>query len=134
MLYWVHLDIIQYVLPRSDHISEKSSYISAGNRTTHSWITVCVSPVPSINKTDHHDITEILLKVALSIINRTDRTVIVFIIWWNCLVFGWLMSPGPKSYSEKSSYISAGNRTTHSWITVCVRLRVIYFSIFGIQQ
>jgi len=42
MLYRVHLDIIQCVLTRSDHISETCSYISAGNRTTHSWITVCV--------------------------------------------------------------------------------------------
>ena len=36
MLYRVHLNIIQYVLPSSDHISEKNSYISAGNRTMHS--------------------------------------------------------------------------------------------------
>jgi len=28
------------------------------------------SPVSSTNKTDHHDITEILLKVALNIINH----------------------------------------------------------------
>ena len=28
------------------------------------------TPVSSTNKTDHHDITEILLKVALNIINR----------------------------------------------------------------
>jgi len=29
------------------------------------------SPVSSTNKTDHHDITEILLKVALNTINQT---------------------------------------------------------------
>jgi hypothetical protein len=29
------------------------------------------TPVSSTNKTDHHDITEILLKVVLNIINQT---------------------------------------------------------------
>jgi hypothetical protein len=28
------------------------------------------TPVPSTNKTDHHDITEILLRVALNTINQ----------------------------------------------------------------
>ena len=32
------------------------------------------TPVSSINKTNHHDITEILFKVALSTINRTKAT------------------------------------------------------------
>ena len=31
------------------------------------------SPVSSTNKTDRHDITEILLKVALNIINQTNQ-------------------------------------------------------------
>jgi hypothetical protein len=31
------------------------------------------SPVSSTNKTDHHDITEILLKVALNTINQTIK-------------------------------------------------------------
>ena len=31
------------------------------------------TPVSSINKTDHHDINEILLKVALSTINRLNQ-------------------------------------------------------------
>jgi hypothetical protein len=30
-------------------------------------------PVSSINKTDHHDITEILLKVALNTIKQTKK-------------------------------------------------------------
>ena len=34
-----------------------------------------VTPVSSTNKTERHDITEILLKVALSIINETNRIV-----------------------------------------------------------
>ena len=32
------------------------------------------TPVSSTNKTDHHDITEILLKVALRTINQTNQT------------------------------------------------------------
>jgi hypothetical protein len=31
------------------------------------------TPVSSINKTDRHDITEILLKVALNTISRTNK-------------------------------------------------------------
>jgi hypothetical protein len=34
-------------------------------------------PVSSTNKTDHHDITEILLKVALSIINQTKKPLLI---------------------------------------------------------
>jgi hypothetical protein len=33
-----------------------------------------VSPVSSTNKTDHHDITEILLKVALNTIKPNNQT------------------------------------------------------------
>ena len=33
-----------------------------------------VSPVSSTNKTDRHDVTEILLKVALNTINQTKST------------------------------------------------------------
>ena len=32
------------------------------------------TPVSSTNKTDHHDMTEILLKVALNTINQTNQT------------------------------------------------------------
>jgi hypothetical protein len=43
------------------------------------------NPVSSTNKTDHHDIPEILLKVALSIINQPKPTIfkikIIFFIW-----------------------------------------------------
>ena len=35
------------------------------------------SPVSSTNKADHHNITEILLKVALNTIKQTN------ILWWN---------------------------------------------------
>jgi len=34
------------------------------------WFSPC-TPVSSTNKTDHHDITEILLKVVLNAINQT---------------------------------------------------------------
>ena len=36
------------------------------------------TPVSSTNKTDHHDITEILLKVALNTINHTKQTVAIY--------------------------------------------------------
>jgi hypothetical protein len=36
--------------------------------------------LPPTNKTDHHDITEILLKVALNTINQTRHlTIVIFI-------------------------------------------------------
>ena len=38
-----------------------------------------VLPVFSINKTDHHDITEILLKVALSTINQPKYCMYIFL-------------------------------------------------------
>ena len=34
------------------------------------------TPVSSTNKTDHHDITEILLKVALNTINQSIKSVV----------------------------------------------------------
>jgi hypothetical protein len=46
------------------------------------------TPVSSTNKTDHHDITEILLKVALSIINQTIQyfdSLISTIMYWEHL-------------------------------------------------
>jgi hypothetical protein len=36
------------------------------------------SPVSSTNKTDHHDITEILLKVALNNINQTIDSILEY--------------------------------------------------------
>ena len=39
---------------------------------TGQWFSL-VPPVPSTNKIDHHDITEILLKVALSTINQPNH-------------------------------------------------------------
>jgi hypothetical protein len=41
------------------------------------------TPVSSINKIDHHDMTEILLKVTLSTINQTNHILLPFIIQWN---------------------------------------------------
>jgi len=38
------------------------------------WFSVSI-PVSSTNKTDHNDITEILLKVALNIIKQTKKNI-----------------------------------------------------------
>jgi hypothetical protein len=48
------------------------------------WLVTCWwfspgTPVSSTNKTDRHDITEILLKVALNTIKHTNKTNIVCI-------------------------------------------------------
>jgi hypothetical protein len=58
--------------------------------------------VYSINKTDHHDITEILLKVALNTINQTKsinikQTDMTFLhlqvcIWWCFSRFDWYLN------------------------------------------
>jgi hypothetical protein len=49
---------------------EKARVISKNEGTTYQILTqIQVTPVSSSNKTDHHDITEILLKVALNIID-----------------------------------------------------------------
>jgi hypothetical protein len=37
-------------------------------------------PLSSTNKTDHHDITEILLKVVLNTIKQTNKTIFFFLI------------------------------------------------------
>jgi hypothetical protein len=36
------------------------------------------TPVSSTNKSDRHDITEILLKVVLNTINQTNQSIVVF--------------------------------------------------------
>jgi hypothetical protein len=46
------------------------------------------SPVSSINKTDCHDITEILLKVAINNIKQTYYTAIILIQWELSLMTG----------------------------------------------
>jgi len=53
------------------------------------WFSQC-RPISSTNKTDHHDITEILLKVALNTINLNHKTSILEIgttkhSWWNTI-------------------------------------------------
>ena len=40
------------------------------------------TPVSPNNKTDHHDITEILLKVALNTINQTKQSIYALDIWY----------------------------------------------------
>ncbi len=50
--------IVLYILPRKDY---RISIISPG------------PPVSSTNKTDRHDITEILLKVALNTTKQTNK-------------------------------------------------------------
>ena len=55
-------------------------------------------PVSSINKTDHHDITEILLKVALNTIKQTN-IILPFRFWWIHL---WYLPCGPQ-YIVRSS-------------------------------
>jgi hypothetical protein len=46
---------------------------------------IYLSPVSSINKGDHHDITEILLKVALNTINQPNQPIdmILFLLQKN---------------------------------------------------
>ena len=52
--------------------------------TTDRWFSPG-TPVSSTNKTDRHDITEILMKVALNTIKPTHRFELVFLnpIWWS---------------------------------------------------
>jgi hypothetical protein len=47
-------------------------YLNIGNHIVHWWLSP-VLPVSSTNKTDRHDITEILLKVALNTIKQTNK-------------------------------------------------------------
>jgi hypothetical protein len=41
---------------------------------------VWFSPVSSTNKTDHHDITEILLKMVLNTINQTKPSIVPVVV------------------------------------------------------
>ena len=47
-------------------------YLNIGNHIVHQWFSPC-TPVSSTNKIDRHDITEILLKVALNTIKQTNK-------------------------------------------------------------
>ena len=44
------------------------------------------TPVSSTNKTDRHDITEILLKVALDTFKQTNKKQ-TYVLWQNCLYY-----------------------------------------------
>jgi hypothetical protein len=57
----------------------------------------------STNKTDHHDITEILLKVAWNTINHNHYSV-----WFKCSLF-WLMVISKLLYIYIYIYISISN-------------------------
>ena len=46
------------------------------------WFSLC-TPVSSTNKTNHHDITEILLKVALNTIKQTINMKHIKTKFWN---------------------------------------------------
>ena len=51
------------------------------------WLATCLwfspgPPVSSTNKTDHHDITELLLKVALKTIRQTNKQTNILNYWW----------------------------------------------------
>jgi hypothetical protein len=75
LILWVRISI----MARSTTLCDKvCQWLAAGR-----WF----SPGPhvsSVNKTDRHDITEILLKVALSIINQPNKQTLTFpsIIHW----------------------------------------------------
>jgi hypothetical protein len=53
-------------IPRQQHMSPPTTQFTANGW----WFSPC-NPVSSTNKTDCHDITEILLKVVLNTINKT---------------------------------------------------------------
>jgi hypothetical protein len=54
------------------------------------------SPVSSTNKTDRHDITEILLKVALNTIKQTISSLVNSYIWWTGFFLLNFLSPFKK--------------------------------------
>jgi hypothetical protein len=91
-----------------------------------------VSPVPSTNKTDRHDIAEILLKVALSTINQTINPFKTFHIWllfvtnfietilWILLIFTCIYAKAKLIFdvSTISFQVNFGQHlNTYLWLT-----------------
>ena len=74
-----------------------------------------LDPVSSTNKTDRHDITEILLKVALNTINTQTQITLVY----NFNIFDYTTNSldllNFEAYYNKRRLISYLERTTRFW-------------------
>jgi hypothetical protein len=72
------------------------------------------TPVSSTNKTDRHDITEILLKVVLSIIkpNLTHKSVSIKAVFWSVTVYNKYLS------SQCNLTVRTSTRSTNNILRV----------------
>ena len=84
------------------------------------------SPVSSTNETDCHDITEILLKVALSTINQTNKTMYGMMIYYvHLILFTGILTAisviifGAKSATD-NHWIESPEKIIVSWSFYCV--------------
>jgi hypothetical protein len=82
----------------NQYLSSITLWVRISIRTwcTRLCVKVCqwFSPGPSTNKTDRHDISEILLKVALNTIKPTNQCTITLAVWikkasW--VIFSWIL-------------------------------------------
>jgi hypothetical protein len=72
------------------------------------------NPVSSTNKTDHHDITEILLKVALSVLNQQTIRKLLSELMYN------------KKKNQISTQIVISLKSTCLWRnTICYNINII---------
>jgi hypothetical protein len=72
------------------------------------------NPVSSTNKTDHHDITEILLKVALSVLNQQTIRKLLSVLMYN------------KKKNQISTQIVISLKSTCLWRnTICYNINII---------
>jgi hypothetical protein len=84
LMLWVRISI----RARSTVLCDKVCRWLATDR----WCSPC-PPVSSTNKTDRHDIAEILSKVALNTIKQTNKHIADTCMWYVFFCFGYLVMP-----------------------------------------
>jgi hypothetical protein len=76
--------------------------------------TILVTPVSSINKIDRHDISEILLKVALKHHQANNRTNIHIFIVYICTYYHIMLYTSPWSKLELTTSVAVGTDCIYS--------------------
>ena len=77
------------------------------------------SPVSSTSKTDHHDITEILLKVALNTISQTNQTRVNLVTFEDNFQFLTILSSWRNLALSSNNHSLSPNNSTYKNIQSC---------------
>jgi hypothetical protein len=139
MLYQVHLSLIEI---RTHNISDdrdglhwykcscKSNYHTIKTTLpTDGWFSPG-PPVSSTNKTDLHDITEILLNVMKKTIKQTKQTIMLLLLWCSCKSNYHTIKTTSKHYSSFGNTrvhprFLSGIRIARSLVVLCIYSSII---------